>query len=93
MSGHAPGPWRYDKDNLNVYSNGMVAQIYGHIHNGEKEANAYRIVTCVNACEGLKNPIAIPNLIAAARKVLSGDDDETQTGLEELEEAMGDLGL
>ena len=32
----------------------------------EMQANAYRIVTCVNACKGIKDPVkAIPLLLAA----------------------------
>jgi len=42
---HAPGPWRYDRDNLNVYANGLLAQTFGHTHNGEREANARLIAT------------------------------------------------
>lgn len=35
-----PGPWRFDRDNHNVYANGLLAQTYGHIHNGERLATA-----------------------------------------------------
>ena len=40
MSNYTPGPWRFDPDNLNVFSNGQLAAVYGHTHNGEREANA-----------------------------------------------------
>jgi hypothetical protein len=34
-----------------------------------KKANAARIVACVNACRGIADPGAIPDLIEAARKI------------------------
>lgn len=48
LSAHAPLPWRYDKDNCNVYANGLLAKVYGHNHTGERFANAAHIVKCVN---------------------------------------------
>lgn len=54
MSKHALGPWRYDPDNLNVYANGLLAQVYGYIHNGEKEANARLIAAAPEMLEALK---------------------------------------
>lgn len=37
------------------------------------EANAKRIVECVNACAGIDNPSAIPLAIAAIQKLLGSD--------------------
>ncbi len=37
---HTPGPWRLDPDSLNVFAGGLVAQVYGAVHTGEKRANA-----------------------------------------------------
>jgi hypothetical protein len=51
---HTPGPWRFDKDNLNVYSNGLVAQTFGHLHNGEKAANAHLIAAAPELLEALE---------------------------------------
>ncbi len=33
----------------------------------ERMANAARAVACVNACSGIKNPAAVPDLLAACR--------------------------
>lgn len=54
MSKHSPGPWRLDVDNLNVYSSGMVAQTYGHVHNGERAANARLIAAAPELLEALR---------------------------------------
>lgn len=51
---HAPGPWRFDKDSLNVYSSGMVAAVFGHVHTGEKEANARLIAAAPDMLTVLK---------------------------------------
>ena len=40
----------------------------------EHEANARRIVACVNACEGI-NPEAVPDLLAACELCLEWMDD------------------
>lgn len=40
---------------------------------GECEANADRIVACVNACEGI-NPKAVPELLKAVEAMLRGAD-------------------
>lgn len=42
-----------DRDNLNVYANGMVAQTYGHVHTGEREANARLIAAAPEMLEAL----------------------------------------
>ena len=48
-----------------VRSNGrIIARVYGQSTETE-EANARRIVACVNACEGI-NPEAVPDLLEAA---------------------------
>jgi len=52
---HTPGPWRLDRDNWNVYSSGMVAQTYGHHHNGEKQANAHLIAAAPELLELAKD--------------------------------------
>jgi hypothetical protein len=36
------------------------------------EANAARIVACVNACEGIADPGAVPDLLAALRELMTG---------------------
>ena len=55
MNKPTPGPWRMDPDNMNVYSSGMVALVHGHIHNGEKLANAQLISAAPSMLEALKD--------------------------------------
>lgn len=40
----------------------------------EQLANAERIVACVNACEGLADPTAVPDLLAACQAVVAAHD-------------------
>lgn len=54
MNHRAPGPWRFDKDNLNIYAKGMVAQVFGHSHNGERLANAQLIAAAPEMLDALK---------------------------------------
>lgn len=54
---HTPGPWFANDEMTNgkisIYANGPIGYI------GENaEANAARIVACVNACEGMADPVA-----------------------------------
>lgn len=58
---HAPGPWRLDKDNLNVYANGLLATVFGHIHTGEKLANASLIAAAPEMLEALELAFAEMN--------------------------------
>lgn len=51
---HTPGPWRIDPDNFNVYSDGLLAQVYGHTHNGERLANAQLIAAAPELLETLE---------------------------------------
>lgn len=65
MSGHTPEPWQYDPDQsetLIEYTDergltGMVAQVEGY-SDEPYEANAQRIVACVNALAGIRDPEA-----------------------------------
>lgn len=38
----------------------------------EAEANARRIVACVNACAGIENPAALPEVLEAVRVLCEG---------------------
>lgn len=64
---HTPKPWRRDPDNNNVYANGLLAQVYGHLHNGERVANSNLIAAapdmleCLMAHLGLLEEL-LPNL-------------------------------
>lgn len=64
----------------------VVAEIQDDVPGGLAEANASRIVACVNACAGL-DPAAIPALVAAAERVI----DRTPTSLEGGTETLLDL--
>ncbi len=72
MSKHTPGPWC-----INYRSATSVEDKVGRLvastggrqsnvkdENLENEANAARIIVCVNACAGI-NPEAVPELLAA----------------------------
>lgn len=55
MSKHTPGPWAIQRplDKIVVAtSNGVAAEVKFN----NREANAARIVECVNALEGVENP-------------------------------------
>lgn len=43
-----------DPDNGNVYANGLLAQVYGHVHNGERAANGKLIAAAPDLLAGLK---------------------------------------
>lgn len=51
---HTLGPWRFDPDNHNVYGGGLLAQVFGHLHNGEREANARLIAAAPDMLDELK---------------------------------------
>lgn len=51
---HKSGPWRLDPDNLNVYSDGLIAQVYGHLHNLERQSNARLIASAPELLDELK---------------------------------------
>ena len=40
-----------------------------------KDANAARIVACVNACEGIADPSVVPELLAALQLISNGPHD------------------
>lgn len=80
---HTPGPWRLCRATgeqgeplviLPPDGNRRIAQLCGR----SDAANGRRVVACVNACQGI-NPEAVPELLAALRRLLStipqGRDD------------------
>lgn len=73
---HTPAPWetsavvtadRTDWDVCEANGGDMLADLQGCPN---AEANAHRIVSCVNACEGI-NPEGIPALLQSARCALA----------------------
>lgn len=80
MSEHTPEPWFANGSEIRASNpkaerkhtfRPFVAQMLcgPSFSTAEVEANAHRIAACVNACAGL-NPEAVPDLLAAAEKVL-----------------------
>lgn len=55
--------------NIDARQRGYVAMA-GHRGDEQAEANAHRIVACVNACEGLADPSVVPELVKAASRVV-----------------------
>ena len=81
---HVPEPWRVapasdyaDNAQLHVDAglNGFVG-LMGMRGDAAAEANARRIVACVNGCAGLADPSAVPELLAAARLALQELNDQ-----------------
>jgi hypothetical protein len=69
---HTPEPLGFDKndeDNLFVFSKAKICNLYNTIGTeyDEAEANAARIVACVNACTGMEDPAAEINQLKAQR--------------------------
>ncbi len=48
---------------------------------------------CIDACDGIENPAAIPEVIAAARELLSADRASINEDLLDLHEALEKLGI
>jgi hypothetical protein len=67
----------------------IALAIVDHIEGGEGEANASRIVSCVNACAGL-NPESVPELLALAQHVLAMKGDCYLTGHPEWDELVAE---
>lgn len=88
MSKHTPRPWRFDPDNQNIYANGMVAQTFGHVHNGEKLANARLIAAAPDLLEALKDILyALSNPICAHKVTGSAVDlDSIRESIQEIAE-------
>ena len=71
---HTPGPWRIDGrsgyEALEIHAkNRRIAKslYHGGSEDSETDANARRIVACVNGCEGI-NPDAVADLLVACKK-------------------------
>jgi hypothetical protein len=89
MSNHTPGPWTVDPEGeyclcIEGGDGSIVCDVRKEVDGPLCEANAHRIVACVNACEGL-NPEAIADAIGALTWLLddmsdAGEDKNPETG-------------
>lgn len=78
MGKHAREPWKWGDEHYNdlldtsvrILMNAERAILYHQAHWPIRDANAARIVACVNACEGL-NPEAVPEVLEALREMLA----------------------
>ena len=63
---------------ISGYSNGRRSKMgFGRADKrSEVEANARRIVECVNACEGIADPSAVPELLAFTQMIANGGINE-----------------
>ena len=75
--GHTPGPWflhgKPGYEALEIFgTNRPIAKSLYHLgsEDNEADANARRIVACVNACEGI-NPEAVPELLAVCKLLVA----------------------
>lgn len=69
---HTKGNWRYDADEFIWAGDEMIADPHCSImEHSEQQANASRIVACVNACAGMAEPGTVidglANALEAAR--------------------------
>lgn len=97
---HTPGPWTWWSPKIErTVVHGACSQVC-EMNSGRPfaEANAARIVACVNACEGLADPSGVPALIAAVNRLWAAkealeitDNPQDATILRELYNAWLDL--
>lgn len=69
---HTPEPWRFGKWTARPEADWQVfcdALEVTPCPSVTLEADAARIVACVNACAGIADPAAIPNALEALRRV------------------------
>lgn len=80
-SKHTPGPWFVDtsrpkapygicQDNEHGWG---IAEVKTFALEGTDEGNAKRIVSCVNACEGIADPSAVKDMYEALLLVVRRD--------------------
>ena len=79
---HTPGPWevsgagtfvklRADNKAICRMNHGGVWEWATEKGSIEDQANAQRIVDCVNGCAGITNPLAIPKLLEACKPIVN----------------------
>ena len=82
---HTPEPWRnklgFREHVRFIYGGSKTIAELGAGPKGPREANACRIVECVNGCEGIADPSAVKDLLAACEGVAKcfSNDSEVWT--------------
>ena len=66
-TGHTPGPWEIWSDMWFGRGDQAVGRVFPN-RRENRDANAHRIVECVNACEGFADPSAVKELLEAAKE-------------------------
>lgn len=78
-----PEPWSLDSENIHI---GSIATLHGDAEGWreiwapwsggmtDQNANAERIVTCVNALAGIENPSAVRELVEALKDIATSDE-------------------
>ena len=103
MSKHTPAPWHYSEENSRpsgaqlIYAEDgwLVADACGAFkrHDDERQANAHRIIACVNACAGMEDPAGTISLVRRALQFFlddGGSDEECRDYLADALRALGD---
>lgn len=68
---HTPEPWRVESTTVWNKDFRILQTDHCGSNKGDiKQANAKRIVTCVNACAGIANPEALPDIVETLRVAL-----------------------
>jgi hypothetical protein len=99
---HTPEPWKVDgktvyalthhswRKGQEILQNRFSANVQdAHTPNEELQANAYRIVACVNACTGMEDPETSIMRLNSIIYHLRADADRLAEALERLERVAG----
>jgi hypothetical protein len=74
MSKHTPGPWRVGTHREIIAANGDV--LTDSLYSGDcgiegADANADRLVACLNACEGIADPSVVPHALGFLERLVN----------------------
>ena len=91
-SAHAATPWSYQPSTRTIRSrsNHWIATVDSFDGAVDHNANARRIVTCVNACEGI-DPADVPNHREAIVNMVAGIDEMLDAEDLNIDSSLGDL--
>jgi hypothetical protein len=89
---HAATPWSYQPSTKTIRSrsNHWIATVDSFDGAVDNEANARRIVACVNACEGT-DPVDVPNYREAIVNMVAGIDEMLDAEDLTIDSSLGDL--